>query len=80
MLDSSCVTGRGRDLATGAGPIRPGGEGRALAERLSEAPHRPCDVDGLILDAEASIADRAVPWHRTETEEVLRNADIAVGR
>jgi diguanylate cyclase (GGDEF)-like protein len=54
------------------------GEARAVAARLSEALHRAFDVDGVILDVEASIGIALSPWHGTDTEELLRNADIAM--
>ncbi|MCW2699204.1 MAG: putative signaling protein [Blastococcus sp.] len=53
-------------------------EARAIAERLSEALHRAFDVDGVVLDVEASIGIVLSPWHGTDTEELLRNADIAM--
>jgi diguanylate cyclase (GGDEF)-like protein len=54
------------------------GEARAVAERLRESLHRSFDVDGVILDVEASIGIVLSPWHGTDTEELLRNADIAM--
>ena len=54
------------------------GEAEAVAERLREALHRPFDVDGVALDVEASIGIALSPWHGTDTEELLRNADIAM--
>jgi diguanylate cyclase (GGDEF)-like protein len=54
------------------------GEARAVAERLSEALHRAFDVEGVILDVEASIGIVLSPWHGTDTEELVRNADIAM--
>ncbi|MCW2530686.1 MAG: putative signaling protein [Blastococcus sp.] len=53
-------------------------EARAVAERLREALHRPFDVDGVALDVEASVGIVLSPWHGTDTEELLRNADIAM--
>ena len=53
-------------------------EAQAVAERLRAALHRPFDVDGVILDIEASIGIVLSPWHGTETEDLLRNADIAM--
>ena len=53
-------------------------EAQAVAERLREALHQPFDVDGVILDIEASIGIVLSPWHGTDTEELLRNADIAM--
>ncbi|MBW8765574.1 MAG: bifunctional diguanylate cyclase/phosphodiesterase [Geodermatophilales bacterium] len=53
-------------------------EAKAVAERLRQALHRPFDVDGVVLDVEASIGIVLSPWHGTETEELLRNADIAM--
>jgi diguanylate cyclase (GGDEF)-like protein len=53
-------------------------EAQAVAERLRAALHRPFDVDGVILDIEASIGIVVSPWHGTDTEELLRNADIAM--
>jgi diguanylate cyclase (GGDEF)-like protein len=53
-------------------------EAQAVAERLRTALHMPFDVDGVILDIEASIGIVLSPWHGTETEDLLRNADIAM--
>jgi diguanylate cyclase (GGDEF)-like protein len=53
-------------------------EARAIAERLSQALHSAFDVDGVVLDVEASIGIVLSPWHGTDTEELLRNADIAM--
>jgi diguanylate cyclase (GGDEF)-like protein len=54
------------------------GEAERVAERLREALHRPFDVDGVALDVEASIGIVVSPWHGTDTEALLRNADIAM--
>jgi diguanylate cyclase (GGDEF)-like protein len=53
-------------------------EAQAVAERLRSALHRPFDVEGVILDIEASIGIVLSPWHGTDTEDLLRNADIAM--
>jgi diguanylate cyclase (GGDEF)-like protein len=53
-------------------------EAQAVAERLRQSLHRPFDVDGVALDVEASIGIVLSPWHGTDTEELLRNADIAM--
>jgi diguanylate cyclase (GGDEF)-like protein len=53
-------------------------EAEAVAQRLSAALHRAFDVDGVILDVEASVGIVLSPWHGTDTEELLRNADIAM--
>ena len=53
-------------------------EARVVAERLRQVLHRPFDVDGIALDVEASIGIVLSPWHGTDTEELLRNADIAM--
>jgi diguanylate cyclase (GGDEF)-like protein len=53
-------------------------EAQAVAERLREALHRPFDVEGVALDVEASIGIVLSPWHGTDTEVLLRNADIAM--
>jgi len=53
-------------------------EAQAVAERLRQSLHRPFDVDGIALDVEASIGIVLSPWHGTDTEELLRNADIAM--
>jgi diguanylate cyclase (GGDEF)-like protein len=53
-------------------------EARAVAERLSQALHSAFDVDGVVLDVEASIGIVLSPWHGTDTEDLLRNADIAM--
>ncbi|TFV76714.1 EAL domain-containing protein [Blastococcus sp. CT_GayMR19] len=54
------------------------GEAEAVAERLRQALHQPFDVDGVILDVEASIGIVLSPWHGTDSEELRRNADIAM--
>jgi diguanylate cyclase (GGDEF)-like protein len=54
------------------------GEAERVAERLRESLHRPFDVDGVALDVEASIGIVVSPWHGTDTEALLRNADIAM--
>jgi diguanylate cyclase (GGDEF)-like protein len=53
-------------------------EAEAVAERLREALHRPFEVEGVALDVEASIGIVVSPWHGTDTELLLRNADIAM--
>jgi diguanylate cyclase (GGDEF)-like protein len=53
-------------------------EAERVAERLREALHRPFDVEGVVLDVEASIGIVVSPWHGTDTEALLRNADIAM--
>ncbi|HLM07886.1 MAG TPA: EAL domain-containing protein [Blastococcus sp.] len=53
-------------------------EARAVAERLREALHQPFDVDDVVLDVEASVGISLSPWHGTEAEDLLRNADIAM--
>jgi diguanylate cyclase (GGDEF)-like protein len=53
-------------------------EARVVAERLRQVLHRAFDVDGIVLDVEASIGIVLSPWHGTDTEELLRNADIAM--
>jgi diguanylate cyclase (GGDEF)-like protein len=53
-------------------------EAQAVAERLRLSLHRPFDVDGVALDVEASIGIVLSPEHGTDTEELLRNADIAM--
>jgi diguanylate cyclase (GGDEF)-like protein len=54
------------------------GEAEAIAERLRLSLHQRFDVDGVALDVEASIGVALSPWHGTDTEELLRNADIAM--
>ncbi len=58
------------------------GEAERVAERLREALHRPFEVEGLddifALDVEASVGIAISPWHGTDTEALLRNADIAM--
>jgi diguanylate cyclase (GGDEF)-like protein len=54
------------------------GEAESVAARLREALHRPFDVEGVSLDVEASIGIVLSPWHGTDTEALLRNADIAM--
>jgi diguanylate cyclase (GGDEF)-like protein len=53
-------------------------EARQVAERLRESLHQAFDVDGVVLDVEASVGIVLSPWHGTETEDLLRNADIAM--
>jgi diguanylate cyclase (GGDEF)-like protein len=53
-------------------------EAQAVAERLREALHRRFDVQGVALDLEASVGIALSPWHGTDVEELLRNADIAM--
>jgi diguanylate cyclase (GGDEF)-like protein len=53
-------------------------EARAIAERLGTALHRPFEVDGVTIDVEASIGITMSPWHGTETDVLMRNADIAM--
>ncbi|SDF75981.1 diguanylate cyclase (GGDEF) domain-containing protein [Blastococcus aurantiacus] len=53
-------------------------EAEAVAERLRQALHQPFDVDGVILDVEASIGIVLSPWHGADSEELRRNADIAM--
>ncbi|SFF56169.1 putative bifunctional diguanylate cyclase/phosphodiesterase [Blastococcus tunisiensis] len=53
-------------------------EAEQVAERLREALHRPFGVDGVSLDVEASVGIVVSPWHGTDTEVLLRNADIAM--
>jgi diguanylate cyclase (GGDEF)-like protein len=53
-------------------------EARLVAERLRDALNEPFDVDGVVLDVEASVGIVVSPWHGTETEDLLRNADIAM--
>ena len=54
------------------------GEVEQVAARLREALHQPFDVDGVALDVEASVGIALSPWHGTDTEALLRNADIAM--
>jgi diguanylate cyclase (GGDEF)-like protein len=54
------------------------GEAQSVAERLRAALHQPFDVNGVALDVEASVGIALSPWHGTDTEELLRNADIAM--
>jgi diguanylate cyclase (GGDEF)-like protein len=53
-------------------------EVEVVAERLRQALHQPFDVDGVVLDVEASIGIVLSPWHGTDSEELRRNADIAM--
>jgi diguanylate cyclase (GGDEF)-like protein len=53
-------------------------EARTVADRLREALHQPFDVDDVVLDVEASVGISLSPWHGTEAEDLLRNADIAM--
>ena len=53
-------------------------EAEQVAARLREALHRPFDVDGVALDVEASVGIALSPWHGSDTEALLRNADIAM--
>ena len=53
-------------------------EAQAIAERLRGALHRRFEVQGVALDLEASVGIALSPWHGTNVEELLRNADIAM--
>ena len=53
-------------------------EARSVAARMLEALHRSFEVDDVVLDVEASIGIARSPWHGTNTEDLLRNADIAM--
>jgi diguanylate cyclase (GGDEF)-like protein len=53
-------------------------EAELVAERIQEALHRRFEVNDLGLDVEASIGIALSPWHGTDSEELLRNADIAM--
>ncbi len=53
-------------------------EAQAVAERLRGALHRRFEVQGVALDLEASVGIALSPWHGTDVEELLRNADIAM--
>jgi len=53
-------------------------EAKVVAERLRGALHRRFDVQGVALDLEASVGIALSPWHGTDVEELLRNADIAM--
>jgi diguanylate cyclase (GGDEF)-like protein/PAS domain S-box-containing protein len=53
-------------------------EARLVAGRLQAALHRRFEVNGVGLDVEASVGIALSPWHGTDTEELLRNADIAM--
>jgi diguanylate cyclase (GGDEF)-like protein len=54
------------------------GEAEAVAERLREALHRRFEVQGVAVDLEASVGIAVSPWHGTDVEDLLRNADIAM--
>ncbi|HYH25153.1 MAG TPA: EAL domain-containing protein [Blastococcus sp.] len=54
------------------------GEAERVAERLSEALHRPFDVDGVTLDVEVGVGIAVSPWHGTHSEALLRSAHIAM--
>jgi diguanylate cyclase (GGDEF)-like protein len=53
-------------------------EAAAVAERLRDSLHRRFEVQGVGLDLEASVGIALAPWHGSDTEELLRNADIAM--
>ena len=53
-------------------------EAQAVAGRLRESLHRRFEVQGVALDVEASVGIALAPWHGSDTEELLRNADIAM--
>jgi diguanylate cyclase (GGDEF)-like protein len=53
-------------------------EAQVVAERLREALHRRFEVQGVALDLEASVGIALSPWHGTDVETLLRNADIAM--
>jgi diguanylate cyclase (GGDEF)-like protein len=50
----------------------------AVAERLREALHRSFDVAGVTLDVEVGVGIAVSPWHGTDSEALLRSADIAL--
>ncbi len=53
-------------------------EAQSVAERIRDALHRRFDVDGVALDIEASIGIAVSPGHGTSSEDLQRNADIAM--
>jgi diguanylate cyclase (GGDEF)-like protein len=53
-------------------------EAEQVAHRLQEALHSRFEVNGVGLDVEASVGIALSPWHGTDSEELLRNADIAM--
>ncbi len=53
-------------------------EAEAVAGRIRDALHRRFDVDGVGLDIEASIGIAVSPEHGTTSEDLQRNADIAM--
>jgi diguanylate cyclase (GGDEF)-like protein len=53
-------------------------EAHAVAERLRDALHRRFEVHGVALDVEASVGVALSPWHGSDTEQLLRNADVAM--
>ncbi|MDP5184610.1 EAL domain-containing protein [Blastococcus sp. BMG 814] len=79
LREGDTVARLGGDEFTVLLPLVDGaGEAEQVAERLREALHRPFDVDGVAVDVEASIGIVVSPWHGTDTEVLLRNADIAM--
>jgi diguanylate cyclase (GGDEF)-like protein len=79
LREGDTVARLGGDEFTVLLPLVDGvGEAESVAERLRAALHQPFDVNGVALDVEASIGIALSPWHGTDTEELLRNADIAM--
>ena len=53
-------------------------EAQAVAERLRQTLDHSFEVHGVTLDIEASIGVAVCPWHGTDSDELLRNADLAM--
>jgi diguanylate cyclase (GGDEF)-like protein len=53
-------------------------EGRAIAERLCASISHSIEVDGLALEAEASVGIALCPAHGTDGNTLLRRADVAM--
>ena len=79
LRDGDTVARLGGDEFAVLLPVVDGAEeAQAVAERLRGALHRRFEVQGVALDLEASVGIALSPWHGTDVEELLRNADIAM--
>src|SRR3712207_1238909 len=79
LRDGDTVARLGGDEFAVLLPVVDGsGEAELVAERLRESLHRRFEVQGVSLDLEASVGIALSPWHGTDVEELLRNADIAM--
>jgi diguanylate cyclase (GGDEF)-like protein len=79
LRDGDTVARLGGDEFAVLLPVVDGAEeAQSVAERLRESLHRRFEVQTVALDLEASVGIALSPWHGTDVEELLRNADIAM--